>query len=152
MIFPREVFNRLLLLYFLSHIEGTKGVTRLQAIVFQVQKESRNKGWISRTFNYKFIRWTHGAYSNELNMDVNLLVNKGLLEAESYKVTEKAGNYLNSAKEISNLDLPKTEFLDLAKSLNQQSLSDLLLYIYEENRIRDYKMGKVLQDTLYTKP
>jgi len=149
--FPREISNRLLLLCLLSHLGGCKGAIRFQAIIFQVQRETRKSGWTSRTFNYKFIRWSHGAYSKELSMDLKLLTNKGLLEADSNKVSQKATKYLDSAKGISNLELiPTDSFAELAKTLNQKSLPSLLLQIYEESHMREYKMGKVMQDTLYT--
>lgn len=153
MIFPREVSNRLLLLYLLSHLEGCKETIRLQTIVFQVQRKTRKLGWTSRTFNYKFIRWSHGAYSKELSMDLKLLINKGLLEADSNKVTQIATKYLDSAKAVGYLDLiPIDSFKELAQSLNQTALPALLLQIYEESHMREFKMGKVMQDTLYTIP
>lgn len=148
---PREITNRLMLLLLLSHVEECKNMLRLQSIVFQIEVDIRKIGWTSRTFNYKFIRWYYGAYSKELSEDIELLRKNELIENNTLRLTEKAKEYLHKTREVvENLHpLEQDAFFKKASELNGMELESLLLKIYEDNQMKESKMGKIIEDVKY---
>lgn len=146
----REVLNKSLILILLEHLkECVNGLLKLQAIIYQVQKNMRNKG-ITRTFNYKFIRWHYGPYSKELSDDIKFLKEKQLIQSD-YSLSEDGERLVNSLEKIIKkmYQFDDEAFYRTGKNLNELDIKTLLIQVYEDNKIIDCPMGKVIQSVLY---
>jgi len=145
----REILNKFLLLMLLGHITGCESETKLQAIVYQLQKNVRKLG-ISRTFNYQFVRWTFGPYSKELNKDLAFLREKRLID-ENHSITESGMHLLSKTERMvkKHYTIDEAAFYETSRKLNALDTKELLLKVYEDNSLKNAKMGKEIQSVLY---
>ncbi|MFF2479939.1 hypothetical protein [Paenibacillus sp. NPDC058071] len=81
----RHVLNRLLLLRLIQLAGVVNGATRLQKLIFKAESIGRDQN--IPTFNYRFIRWHYGPYSEELKSDLNFLIINKLIIAKDNEFT-----------------------------------------------------------------
>lgn len=147
----REVLNRLLLMRLIYLSKGVKGRTRLQKLVFETETKIRSLG-STDTFNYKFIRWHYGPYSNEIMEDIEFLLKKELIKQTDniYKISPKGKEYLEKTwKIVRQFTYDEKIMVGIITSRNTEKLEKLLEEVYDKYNIRNYKMGEVIEDLKY---
>lgn len=133
----RSVYNRLLLLLLLEKTEEICGQTRLMKIVFAIQVEARKKN-IS-TFNYHFIYWHFGAFSQEVITDLEFMENQRNLlvgKNHTYILTNKGRELLVRAENFLQQSDVEEIIGEIACRLNQMSLKELLNSHYNNYILR----------------
>ncbi|MCU5347258.1 hypothetical protein OCB12_20265 [Bacillus cereus] len=148
----RSVLNKLFLMRMISVANAIQGQMRLQKLVFETEKRTRERG-STQTFNYKFIRWYYGPYSIELLEDIEFLVSRGLVEKngapEVYTLTDRGIEYLDKSSEIISQLFDEVTMTETVHALLDSSLSNLLDTVYKKNLISNYKLGEVIEDLKY---
>lgn len=148
----REVLNKLLLMRLIELSNGIQGRPRLQKLVFETEARSRQHG-ITDTFNYKFIRWHFGPYAKEVSRDLDILIEKGLVEErhnEYYYLTDAGYKYINNTKNIMNLLFNGESIMkDTIAISSNENLKELLNEVYKKYNVMNYKMGEVIEDLKY---
>ncbi|KHE69668.1 hypothetical protein [Halobacillus sp. BBL2006] len=149
----RDVLNKILLLHIMetSSKKNIKGSTRLQKMVFASESQARKKG--TNAFNYDFIRWYYGPYSEELSSDIEVLISKGLIKRDNqnnYTLTPSGKGTLEKAKKI----LPKVADLDVLQNIvddySEKKLKVLLKEVYNDYNVTSYNMGEVIEPLKYS--
>lgn len=87
----------ILLLSALSGPEGrqqVRGITRLEKMMFLLQKETAFSGKLQSKFNFE--AWKFGPFSKEIYQDLDLLASLGLVEAEERELP----GYVEHSEEI----------------------------------------------------
>ena len=142
----RNVLNKLLLLRLIELSGGITGATRLQKLVFAAESNGRKLN--KQTFNYRFIRWHYGPYSEELKEDIDFLVRKQFIKTDdnnTYSLSKTGKELLSKASEL--LDGAKYPVETAYNEYGRLKLSDLLGKIYKEFNIEtDYNKGDIIFD------
>lgn len=86
------LIDNLLLMYLISKVRGNIGRTKLQKLVYLIECiMAKNK---LKTFNYNFYRWDYGPFTQEIFKDEESLVENGIIEDSSTKLTERGKRIL----------------------------------------------------------
>ena len=90
--------DKLLLLYILSKYK-IDGKTKLQKAIFFAEKSTNEKG--VKIFNFDFIRYNFGEYSNELQTDYRELYHNGfILDTRPIEITDESKELLKRCQHI----------------------------------------------------
>ncbi len=85
-----RVAKQLLVLYLLSkYPKGLKGTTRLQKLVYLLEKDTQHLNVSPFTFRY----WHYGPYSSDLADFVTFLASKNLIEVRQHSIGNTAVGY-----------------------------------------------------------
>lgn len=136
------------LLEILTNVGDIKGRKKFQKIVHLLE----NKG-MEPIYRYKY--YHYGPYSSDLQLEIDLLVHKGLVKEEfengtySYKITDKGTEFKEKVSAYNNINIDK----DLLIKLNEKDASFLELlstYVF----LRDYGRSEdeAKEETLKLKP
>ncbi|UUZ84043.1 hypothetical protein LJK88_09925 [Paenibacillus sp. P26] len=141
----RHVLNKLLLLRLIQLANGVNGATRLQKMVFKAESLGRDDS--NATFNYKFIRWHYGPYSEELKDDLQFLIRNNLVEVKNNAYTLTASGIENINKALFLFEQVGTDSLlnNVITRYNTTNLDRVLREIYLEYGIEaNYEKGDTI--------
>lgn len=125
--------------------EPVEGRTRLQKMVFLLQKELEKRGKSEVTgVEYQFIPYDYGPFSKELYDDLDTMIDQELVEDTEETLSSGKVKYVYEIKDAGEEQVVSqseerqeaTEILELAREIkkeyNNELLSDLIEYVYSE--------------------
>lgn len=94
---------------------GDLGITKLEKLAFLSQMRMKKNGLDG--FDYEFIKWDYGPFTQDLYVDKEFLYRAGLTEhLDVLNLTPKAEELLKSAKELFEANEPIVESIDRVTS------------------------------------
>ena len=144
-----RVAKQLLVLYLLSkYPEGLKGSTRLQKLVYLLEKDTQHLKVSPFTFHY----WHYGPYSSDLADLVTFLASKSLIEVRQYSIgstavgstyylTEAGRDFVEVATKVLRKEILST-FDQVINQYGHMYYAKLLKTVYEG--LRDECKGDTL--------
>lgn len=125
--------------------EPVEGRTRLQKMVFLLQKELEKRGKSKLIgLEYEFIPYDYGPFSKELYDDMDTMIDQEFVEDTEEPLSSGKVKYVyeikNAGEELVDSQSEEgqevTEILELAEEIkmeyNNELLSDLIEYVYSE--------------------
>jgi uncharacterized protein YwgA len=143
--FKRNVLNKLLLLKLIGMAEEINGATRLQKLVFSAEHYGRNIQ--TPTFNYSFIRWHYGPYSDEVKKDIDFLHENDFIDINNntYVLTEKGEKAILVANHYFKESKIDEVLQAVLKRYEDMTLEDLLKRVYKTYKIEShFEKGEII--------
>lgn len=125
--------------------EPVQGRTRLQKMVFLLQKELKERGKSSMAgMEYEFIPYDYGPFSKELYDDLDMMIDQKFVEDTEEPLSSGKVKYVyeieDAGEELIDSQSKEwqeaAEILELAqeikKEYNDELLSDLIEYVYSQ--------------------
>lgn len=130
--------------------DSIEGRTRLQKLLFLIQKRVESDEVESLEQSYDFIAYDYGPFSKEIYEDIDQLAHRGLVREEkqrlddgvieyNYKLTEKGKAFV---AERGLEDVPD-EFEAVIEQFGDENLNNIIDYVYSE--YPDYTENSVLR-------
>lgn len=144
-----RIAKQLLVLYLLSkYPKGLKGTTRLQKLVYLLEKDTQHLNVSPFTFRY----WHYGPFSSELTDLVTFLASKNLIEVRQYSVgytavgsayylTEAGRDFAEVATKVLQKEILST-FDQIIDEYGHMYRVNLIDTVYKD--LRDEGKGKTL--------
>lgn len=131
-----------------SSIEGR---TRLQKLLFLIQKQAESDNEVEFEQSYEFIAYDYGPFSKEIYDDIERLSRRGLIEEDpqrlddgvikyNYKLTEKGKAIAAERGLLENLP---DVFNNIISEFADEELDEIIDYVYSE--YPEYAENSVLQ-------
>lgn len=120
--------------------DSIEGRTRLQKLLFLIQKRIEQKKNAQLSQSYDFIAYDYGPFAKEIYDDIDTLVRRGLVDEDpkelddgvikyDYKLTKKGKQLVESRRLVDDspqeVDAVVSEFAD-------KELSDIIDYVYSQ--------------------
>ena len=117
-----------------------EGRTRLQKLLFLIQKRAEREGDNSLEQKYDFVPYDYGPFAKEIYDDINKLAHRGLVEETAkelddgvvkynYKITEK-GEAIAAERGLLD-DLPQ-EIEAVINEFEDKELEEIIDYVYSK--------------------